>query len=88
MFIKSLDVIKISFITSVVLSLIYLLATQFFPKQMDTIGTFGGIIAVAILGILMLIYNTSGSFKIGSAIAFILLAIILILNFLKNRKTY
>lgn len=55
---------------------------------MDTIGTFGGIIAVALLGILMLIYNTSGSFKIGSAIAFILLAIILILNFLKNRKTY
>lgn len=87
-FVNSLDVIFLSFWIGLGVSAIYALATHFFPKEMNLVGTIGGIAVIAVYSILLLIYNTHGSSQFVVAIIFLMIAGILLFTVLRYWKTY
>lgn len=69
-------------------SLFYMLATLCFPKQMNYVGSIGGFVVIAIFAILLLFYQTHGSFQYPVAIIFLAIAVILAFTYFKYRKTF
>lgn len=85
---NSLDVIKLSFLIGLGLSIIYCILTQCFPKIMNKAAVIGALIVILAFAILVVLYSTNSVFKYVVAIILALLFIALLANFLKYRKTF
>lgn len=86
-FVNSLDVIFWSFFLALIVSVIYMVATQCFPKQMNQVGTWGGAVMVILYSILILVYNAEGSQQFIVAIISIVVAVLLIFTIFRYKKT-
>lgn len=65
-----------------------MLLVQFFPKKMNMIAIFGGIAIVFLFAIALFILSSNAAFKIPIGIAFLVIGVILLLNYMKNKTAF
>lgn len=90
-FINSIDVIKLSFLYGLALSLIYCVLTQCFPKHMNKFAVLASLLVILAFTILVLLYNSSPAFAVYKYVVMgilLFLFIVLLANFIKYRKAF
>lgn len=86
--INSIEVISSCCLFSLGLSVLFVILTQFLPKFINFIAVYGGIILLFALIICFFVYDSKVSAKIPLGIVLLVIFAILVLNLIKNRKTF
>ena len=70
------------------LSILYVILTQCFPKFMNKVVVFIGMIMTLVLTICLFIYPSNSGLKIIIALFFLLMFVVIVFNYISNRKTF
>lgn len=85
-FISSLDSIVLSMILSASISVLYLILVQFMPKIMNKAVIILCLLVILAIGICVLTYSHDNAQKIAIGILLLVLFIVILLSYCRNRK--